>query len=240
MTNRGRPKKEITYVDLDNLRKIKSIPFLTKKQTAYLEIIDKRSEFSAEDMALIKENIKQLNTYNQKIDLLEVIKHKSKTSIKLTALEQEILGYNISDQDGFFNCLNALSAYQKLEKIAKSEIERVESKVRQEAIKKTLEQQTDGQIRRKENERRKYFLGGVVLKYAEFLKDNNLYSREESEEAILQNLIEDSVVCAYLSDVTNDDVRKANDVKNSIKRHRVDLIEKIKLISVEILNDKRR
>jgi hypothetical protein len=48
-----------------------------------------------------------------------------------------------------FNCQKALTTYAKLEKIAKSEIERAESQKRQEAIKKTLEQQTDGQKRRK-------------------------------------------------------------------------------------------
>jgi hypothetical protein len=240
MANPGRPKKEITKADLDKLSMIIGIPFHTKKQKEYLEIRHKRSDFTIEEVALIKENIRQQNSYESKMDLLDLIRHKSKTSIKLTALEQEILGYDFSDQDGFFNCLNALTTYSKIEKIAKSEIERAESKTRQEAIKKTLKQQTDGQMRRKENERRKYFLGGVVLKYAQFLKENYLIGAEESEEAILQNLLEDFIVSSYLSDVTGGDVRKANELKKNIKSKHSDMIEKIRFISDEVRNDKRK
>ena len=155
-----------------------------------------------------------------------IIQHKSTTTVSLTHLEKEILGYDWKDRDGFFNCQNALTTYAKLEKIAKSEIERAESQKRQEAIKKTLEQQTDGQKRRKENERRKYFLGGVVLKYADLLKNNYLFGPEDSEEAILQHLLEDFIVCNYLSDATNSDERKANNVRNSIKNNRSEIIEK--------------
>lgn len=103
----------------------------------------------------------------------------------------------------------------------------------------TLEQQTDGQKRRKENERRKYFLGGVVLKYSQFLKDNYLFGPHDSEEAILRHLLEDFIVCNYLSDVTNDDENKANNVRNSIKNKRSEIIEKIRNLSKDIEHDKR-
>ena len=172
--------------------------------------------------------------------MYKIIQHKSTTTVQLTHLEKEILGYDWKDRDGFFNCQNALTTYAKLEKIAKSEIERAESQKRQEAIKKTLEQQTDGQKRRKENERRKYFLGGVVLKYSQFLKDNYLFGPQDTEEAILQHLLEDFIVCNYLSDVTNDDENKANNVRNSIKNKRSEIIEKIRNVAKEIENDKRR
>lgn len=240
MANRGRPKKEITKADLDKLSMITGIPFHTKKQKEYLEIRHKRSDFTIEEVALIKENIRQQNSYESKMDLLDLIRHKSKTSMKLTALEQEILGYDFSDQDGFFNCLNALTTYSKIEKIAKSEIERAESKTRQEAIKKTLKQQTDGQMRRKENERRKYFLGGVVLKYAQFLKEHYLFGSEDTEEAILQHLLEDFIVCNYLSFVTNDNEDKAANVRKVIKNNHSEIIEKIRNVAREIENDKRR
>ena len=94
--------------------------------------------------------------------------------------------------------------------------------------------------RRKENERRKYFLGGVVLKYADLLKNNYLFGPEDSEEAILQHLLEDFIVCNYLSDVTNDDERKATNVKNSVKNNHSEIIEKIRNVAKEIENDKRR
>lgn len=240
MANRGRPKKEVTQADLDKLSMIVAIPFHTKKQKEYIEIRHKRSDFTIEELTLIKENIRQQNSYDSKMDLLDVIRHKSKTSIKLTALEQEILGYNFSDQNGFFNCLTALTTYSKIEKIAKSEIQRIENQGRQEAIQKSIKQQTEGQIRRKENERRKYFLGGVVLKYVDFLRENHLYSVNESEESILKSLIEDSIICAYLSDVTGGDPRKANDVKDNIKSKHSDIIEKLIAMSKEIETDRRR
>jgi hypothetical protein len=240
MANRGRPKKEITKEDLERLNLIDTIPFHTKKQQAYLPIKDKRSNFTDDEIILLKENLRLMNTYSHQMDLLMMIQQKAKTAIPLTQLEKEILGYNWSDRDGYFNCLHALTTYSKLEKIAKSEIQRIENQSRQEAIQKSLKQQTDGQIRRKVNERRKYFLGGVVLKYVDFLRENHLYSVNESEETILKSLIEDSIICTYLSDVTNNDVRKANDVKNSIKNNHSDIIEKIRAMSEEIVNDKRR
>ena len=87
-------------------------------------------------------------------------------------------------------------------KITQSEIKRIDNKVRNERIQKVRKEQTNEQKRRKENERRKYFIGGVVLKYSKFLKDNYLFGPEDSEESILQHLLEDFIVCNYLSDVT--------------------------------------
>jgi hypothetical protein len=191
-------------------------------------------------LTLIKTVNRQRTAYRKNAELYKIIQHKMTTTVPLTHLEKEILGYDWKDRDGFFNCQKALSTYAKLEKIAKSEIERAESTKRQEAIKKTLEQQTDGQKRRKENERRKYFLGGVVLKYSQFLKDHYLFGPQDTEEAILQHLLEDFIVCNYLSDVTNDDENKANNVRNSIKNKRSEIIEKIRNVAKEIENDKRR
>ena len=191
-------------------------------------------------LTLIKTVNRQRTAYRKNAELYKIIQHKMTTTVPLTHLEKEILGYDWKDRDGFFNCQKALSTYAKLEKIAKSEIERAESTKRQEAIKKTLEQQTDGQKRRKENERRKYFLGGVVLKYSQFLKDHYLFGPQDTEEAILQHLLEDFIVCNYLSDVTNNNEDKAANVRKVIKNNHSEIIEKIRNMSNEIENDKRR
>ena len=159
---------------------------------------------------------------------------------QLTDLETEILSYDLSKRDDFFNCHKTLNTYIRLEKITQSEIKRIDNKVRKERIKKVRKEQTDEQKRRKENERRKYFLGGVVLKYSKFLKDNYLFSSEDTEEAILQHLLEDFIVCNYLSDVTNDDENKAANVKKVIKNNHSEIIQKIRNMSNEIENDKRR
>ncbi len=52
-------------------------------------------------------------------------------------------------------------------------------------------------------------------------------------------LLEDFIVCNYLSDVTNDDENKANNVRNSIKNKRSEIIEKIRNLSKDIEHDKR-
>lgn len=247
MATRGRPAKLFDDSDLNRIISFAMrMEFRTKAQQELCDAENFRpitaSHIAVDNelLTLIKTVNRQRTAYRKNAELYKIIQHKMTTTVPLTHLEKEILGYDWKDRDGFFNCQKALSTYAKLEKIAKSEIERAESTKRQEAIKKTLEQQTDGQKRRKENERRKYFLGGVVLKYSQFLKDHYLFGPQDTEEAILQHLLEDFIVCNYLSDVTNDDENKANNVRNSIKNKRSEIIEKIRNVAKEIENDKRR
>ena len=245
MKKRGRPKIDVTDTDLVELNNfIDSLLFLSKQQERFNQISNKtdKTDFSDDEikLKLIKSNLREMKVHKKRIETLEIIRFKTKTTEQLTDLEKEILTYDLSKRDDFFNCHKALNTYIRLEKITHSEIKRIDHKVRNERIQKVRKEQTDGQKRRKENERRKYFLGGVVLKYSKFLKDNYLFSSEDTEEAILQHLLEDFIVCNYLSDVTNDDENKANNVRNSIKNKRSEIIEKIRNVAKEIENDKRR
>lgn len=247
MATRGRPARIFYDSDLGKIvRFAMRMEFRTKAQQKLCDA-ENHSPITTSHMAvdnelltLVKTVDRERTTYRRNAELYKIIQHKATTTVPLTALEKEILGYDWKDRDGFFNCQKALTTYAKLEKIAKSEIERAQSQKRQEAIKKTQEQQTDGQKRRKENERRKYFLGGVVLKYSQFLKEHYLFGPEDSEESILHHLLEDFIVCNYLSDATNSDERKANNVRNSIKNNRSEIIEKIRNIAKEIEDDKRK
>ena len=246
MAIRGRPAKVVTIQQFNKiLGFLSGLKFKTKAQEKFWEIDQKKAidftdlDTDAELMKLFKTVDRQRNVHEQNVELYKIIQHKATTTVPLTHLEKEILGYDLTDRDGFFNCHKALTTYAKLEKIAKSEIERAESMKRQEAIKNTQEQQTDGQRKRKENERRKYFLGGVVLKYSQFLKDNYLFGPNDSEEAILHHLLEDFIVCNYLSDVTNGNEEKASNVRKTVKNNHLELIEKIKNIAKDIENDKR-
>ena len=246
MATRGRPAKSFDDSDLGKIIRFAiRMQFRTKAQQELCDAENSRVITAAhaavdnELLTLIKTVDRQRTTYRKNTELYKIIQHKATTTVPLTNLEKEILGYDWTDRDGFFNCQKALTTYAKLEKIAKSEIERAESQKRQEAIKKTQEQQTDGQKRRKEHERRKYFLGGVVLKYSQFLKDNYLFGPQDSEEAILQQLLEDFIVCNYLSDVTNGNEDKAANVRKVIKNNRSELIEKTRNIAKDIENDKR-
>ena len=237
---RGRPIIQVTSTDLDELNNfIDSLLFLSKQQERFNQISNK-TDFSDDQIKLIKSNLREMKVHKKRIETLEIIRFKTKTTQQLTDIEKEILSYDLFKRDDFFNCHKALNTYIRLEKITQSEIKRIDHKVRNERIQKVRKEQKDVQKRRKENERRKYFLGGVVLKYSKFLKDNYLFSSEDTEEAILQHLLEDFIVCNYLSDVTNDDENKANNVRNSIKNKRSEIIEKIRNVAREIENDKRR
>lgn len=247
MATRGRPARIFYDSDLGKIvRFAMRMEFRTKAQQKLCDA-ENHSPITTSHMAvdnelltLVKTVDRERTTYRRNAELYKIIQHKATTTVPLTHLEKEILGYDWKDRDGFFNCQKALTTYAKLEKIAKSEIERAESQKRQEAIKKTQEQQTDGQRKRKENERKKYFLGGVVLKYSQFLKDNYLFGPQDTEEAILHHLLEDFIVCNYLSDVTNNNEDKAANVRKVIKNNHSEIIEKIRNMSNEIENDKRR
>ena len=238
---RGRPIIQVTSTDLDELNNfIDSLLFLSKQQERFNQISNK-TDFSDDEIKLIKSNLREMKVHKKRIETLEIIRFKTKTTQELTDLEKEILSYDLSKRrDDFFNCHKALNTYIRLEKITQSEIKRIDHKVRNERIEKVRKEQTNEQKRRKENERRKYFLGGVVLKYSQFLKDNYLFSSEDTEEAILQHLLEDFIVCNYLSDVTNNNEDKAANVRKVIKNNHSEIIEKIRNMSNEIENDKRK
>ena len=241
MKKRGRPKIDVTDTDLVELNNfIDSLLFLSKQQERFNQISNKTDFFSEDEIKLIKSNLREMKVHKKRIETLEIIRFKTKTTQQLSDLETEILSYDLCKRDDFFNCHKALNTYIRLQKITQSEIKRIDHKVRNERIQKVRKEQTDVQKRRKENERRKYFLGGVVLKYSQFLKDNYLFSSEDTEEAILQHLLEDFIVCNYLSDVTNNNEDKAANVKKVIKNNHSEIIEKIRNMSNEIENDKRR
>ena len=241
MKKRGRPKIDVTDTDLVELNNfIDSLLFLSKQQERFNQISNKTDFFSEDEIKLIKSNLREMKVHKKRIETLEIIRFKTKTTQQLSDLETEILSYDLCKRDDFFNCHKALNTYIRLQKITQSEIKRIDHKVRNERIQKVRKEQTDVQKRRKENERRKYFLGGVVLKYSQFLKDNYLFSSEDTEEAILQHLLEDFIVCNYLSDVTNNNEDKAANVRKVIKNNHSEIIEKIRNMSNEIENDKRR
>ncbi len=90
---------------------------------------------------------------------------------------------------------------QNLKKSLKSEIERAESQKRQEAIKKTQRTADRRTKAQKENERRKYFLGGVVLKHSQFLKTIIRLVPKIQKKRFCIILLEDFIVCSYLSEM---------------------------------------
>lgn len=170
----GRRKIQVTSSDLDELNAfLDQLRFMTKQQERFNQISDK-TEFSEDEQKLVKANLREMKAHKNRLETLEMIKFKSKTTQSLTDLEKEILSYDLSKRDDFFNCHKALNTYIRLEKITQSEIKRIDHKVRNERIQKVRKEQTEAQKQRTAENRNKYFLGASVLRLKEILNKKNM------------------------------------------------------------------
>ena len=164
MKKRGRPQIELNYYDIEKLTGfMSSLDFLTKQQERFKTISEQMS-FNEDEQKLIKSNLREMSAHQKRIETLEIIKFKTKTTQSLTDLEKEILSYDMSKRDDFFNCHKALNTYIRLEKITHNEIKRIDHKVRNERIKKVRQEQTEAQKQRTAENRNKYFIGASVAR----------------------------------------------------------------------------
>ena len=164
MKKRGRPQIELNYYDIEKLTGfMSSLDFLTKQQERFKTISEQMS-FNEDEQKLIKSNLREMSAHQKRIETLEIIKFKTKTTQSLTDLEKEILSYDISKRDDFFNCHKALNTYIRLEKITHNEIKRIDQKVRSERIQKVRQEQTEAQKQRTAENRNKYFIGASVAR----------------------------------------------------------------------------
>ena len=171
---RGRPMIQVTSIDLDELNNfIDSLLFLSKQQERFNQISNK-TDFSDDEIKLIKSNLREMKVHKKRIETLEIIRFKTKTTEQLTDLEKEILTYDLSKRDDFFNCHKALNTYIRLEKITHSEIKRIDHKVRNERIQKVRKEQTEAQKQRTAENRNKYFLGASVLRLKQIFKQDHV------------------------------------------------------------------
>ncbi len=174
MKKRGRPKIDVTDTDLVELNNfIDSLLFLSKQQERFNQISNK-TDFSDDEIKLIKSNLREMKVHKKRIETLEIIRFKTKTNQQLTDLEKEILSYDLSKRDDFFNCHKALNTYIRLEKITHSEIKRIDHKVRNERIQKVRKEQTEAQKQRTAENRNKYFLGASVLRLKQIFKQDHV------------------------------------------------------------------
>ena len=166
---RGRPMIQVTSTDLDELKNfIDSLLFLSKQQERFNQISNK-TDFSDDEIKLIKSNLREMKVHKKRIETLEIIRFKTKTTQQLSDLETEILSYDLCKRDDFFNCHKALNTYIRLEKITHSEIKRIDHKVRNERIQKVRKEQTETQKQRTAENRHKYFIGGTVSRLKQML-----------------------------------------------------------------------
>ena len=84
---RGRPKIDVTDTDLDELNNfIDSLLFLSKQQERFNQISNKTDFFSEDEIKLIKSNLREMKVHKKRIETLEIIKFKTKTTQQLTVL----------------------------------------------------------------------------------------------------------------------------------------------------------
>ena len=177
MKKRGRPTIQVTSTDLDELNNfIDSLLFLSKQQERFNQISNKtdKTDFSEDEIKLIKSNLREMKVHKKRIETLEIIRFKTKTTEQLTDLETEILSYDLCKRDDFFNCHKALNTYIRLQKITQSEIKRIDHKVRNERIQKVRKEQTNEQKQRTAENRNKYFLGASVLRLKQIFKQDHV------------------------------------------------------------------
>ena len=177
MKKRGRPTIQVTSIDLDELNNfIDSLLFLSKQQERFNQISNKtdKTDFSEDEIKLIKSNLREMKVHKKRIETLEIIRFKTKTTQQLSDLETEILSYDLCKRDDFFNCQRALNTYIRLQKITQSEIKRIDHKVRNERIHKVRKEQTEAQKQRTAENRNKYFLGASVLRLKQIFKQDHV------------------------------------------------------------------
>ena len=174
MKKRGRPTIQVTSTDLDELKNfIDSLLFLSKQQERFNQISNK-TDFSDDQIKLIKSNLREMKVHKKRIETLEIIRFKTKTTQQLSDLETEILSYDLCKRDDFFNCHKALNTYIRLQKITQIEIKRIDHKVRNERIQKVRKEQTEAQKQRTAENRNKYFLGASVLRLKQIFKQDHV------------------------------------------------------------------
>lgn len=159
----GRRKIQVTSSDLDELNAfLDQLRFMTKQQERFNQISDK-TEFSEDEQKLVKANLREMKAHQKRMDTFKIIDFKSSTKQTLTDLEAEILNYDWSIRDDFFNLQKALNTYIKLEKITHNEIKRIDQQERQKRINAVRSEQTEAQKKRTAENRRKYFIGASLL-----------------------------------------------------------------------------
>ena len=108
MATRGRPAKSFDDSELSRIINFaKRRQFRTKAQQELYDAENSRVitalhvAADAELLTLVKTVSRQRIAYRKNTELYKIIQHKATTTVPLTNLEKEILGYDWTDRDGF-------------------------------------------------------------------------------------------------------------------------------------------
>ena len=198
MATRGRPAKVLSSKDLFELEEfLMNLDFLKKNQQRANTILHSKEydELDEKDLRLLKIVHREKVQFEQRQRLITQIQLKQSNKQPLLANEIEILQLleKEQDQETFFRLDRALQSYQKLEKAALDDRIRLENEHKREVLNKSRKTFTEAQIKRNEENRRKYELGGAVL--AAFKKLNIDISSETPDQ--ITNRIVNNTQFAY-------------------------------------------
>ena len=219
MVKRGRPAKVLSNEDLIQLQQfLEKLPFLTEIQSHILSSLLSTEKFDEEIFKKFKTVDRYRVLYQQRQILLEQIKLKAHNQQKLMDNEVEILSLAQQDQDRdtWFRLERALESYQKIHKAVLNDRIRLENEHKHEVLNKSRKTLTEAQIKRNEENRRKYELGGAVL--AAFKKLNIDISSETPDQ--ITNRIVNNTQFAY-------SVRTSKYLKRLLNRTTIFLNDKI-------------
>jgi hypothetical protein len=192
MVKRGRPAKVLSNEDLIQLQQfLEKLPFLTEIQSHVLRSLLSTEKFDEEIFKKFKTVDRYRVLYQQRQILLEQIKLKAHNQQKLMDNEVEILSLAQQDQDRdtWFRLERALESYQKIHKAVLNDRIRLENEQKREVLNKSRKTLSEAQIKRNEENRRKYELGGAVL--AAF-KKLNIDIHSETPDQITNRIVNNS------------------------------------------------
>lgn len=193
MAKRGRPAKELSNDDLLQLLNfIESLPYPTDLQFAVKNALVNRADenFSEEWLKRFKTVDRFRVGYQQRQSLLEQIKLKQQNQQKLAENEVEILSLASQEQDreAYFRLDRALQSYQKIYKAVFNDRIRLENEHRRDVLNQSRKTLTEAQIRRNQENRRKYELGAAVQAAFEKLgADINAYTLDQIKAGIVNH-----------------------------------------------------
>lgn len=193
MAKRGRPAKVLSNDDLLQLLKfVESLPYPTNLQFRVLIALTNGDcdKFDEEMWKRIKAVDRYRVLYQQRQSLLEQIQLKQHNQQKLADNELEILTLvsQQQDRDTYFRLDRALESYQKIYKAVFNDRIRLENEHRRNVLNKSRKTLTEAQIKRNEENRRKYELGAAVLAAFEKLAvDINADTPNQVKNRIVNN-----------------------------------------------------
>lgn len=223
----GRKALVLSGKDINLLIKhVQDLPFKRKIHERFLAMVQGKrtmSDFSLEDLELVKKCRYEMNAHQKQMRVLQRIKDQSSHS----AFERDILDLSErKDIDSYFLMLDALKTC-----VRKVDQRQAEAKLRND--KKRMERKQDDAkaIARKQRDRENYFLGAAFRK---LLEATEVFPKKRNDVARLCTVVNCARLVELLAQHQVADLKKYNELLNSNEKAQV-----FDRIITEIMEDPR-